>query len=85
MGLRVNPGLSFLDDERYDPVRPHSKLGVPIDDLAAAESGGSHALAGLEGVLVHSNCESTDFSELRQTVDCLEENNAGYPGAVGLA
>ena len=73
LGLRVNPGLSFLDDERYDPVRPHSKLGVPIDDLADAESGGSHALAGLGGVLVHSNCESTDFSELRQTVDCLED------------
>ena len=73
MGLRVNPGLSFLDDERYDPVRPHSKLGVPIDELADTESGGSHALAGLEGVLVHSNCESTDFSELRQTVDCLED------------
>lgn len=73
MGLRVNPGLSFLDDERYDPVRPHSKLGVPIDELADGESGGSHALAKLEGVLVHSNCESTDFAELQQTVDCLED------------
>ena len=26
----MNPGLSFVADERYDPCRPHSKLGVPI-------------------------------------------------------
>lgn len=70
-GLRVNPGLSFLDDERYDPSRPNSKLGVPVDELARAASGGSSAFAGLEGILVHSNCESTNFAELRQTVDCL--------------
>lgn len=71
LGIRVNPGLSFLDDERYDPARPNSKLGVPVDELAVAESGSSHILAGLDGILVHSNCESTNFAELRQTVDCL--------------
>ena len=27
-GIRVNPQLSFADDFRYDPCRPHSKLGV---------------------------------------------------------
>ena len=73
LGLRVNPGLSFLDDERYDPSRPHSKLGIPADELACAASGGNPGLAGLEGILVHSNCESTNFAELRQTVDCLSD------------
>ena len=73
LGLRVNPGLSFLDDERYDPARPHSKLGVPVDDLAVAGSNSDQLLRGLEGILVHSNCESTNFAELQETVDCLED------------
>ena len=73
LGIRVNPGLSFLDDERYDPARPHSKLGVPVDELALAESGSSNISAGVDGILIHSNCESTDFAELQRTVDCLED------------
>ncbi len=32
-GLRVNPKLSFLDDNRFDPCRPVSKLGVDIRQL----------------------------------------------------
>lgn len=71
-GLRVNPGLSFLEDERYDPSRLNSKLGVPVEEVAHAQSRSSEFLAGLDGILVHSNCESTNFEELRQTVDCLE-------------
>jgi len=30
-------------------------------------------LTGIDGILVHSNCESTDFAELRQTVECLTD------------
>ena len=71
LGLRVNPGLSFLDDERYDPSRPNSKLGVPLNELAGTVSGDIPVLARLDGILVHSNCESTNFAELQQTVDCL--------------
>lgn len=29
-GLRINPKLSFVADDRYDPCRTHSKLGVSI-------------------------------------------------------
>jgi len=32
-GLRINPELSFVKDERYDPCRKYSKLGVPISEL----------------------------------------------------
>ena len=49
-GLRVNPQLSFVDDDRFDPCRKHSKLGVPLDDLvstATADPGRSSE--GLEG------------------------------------
>jgi len=71
-GLRVNPGISFLDDERYDPCREHSKLGVPIDVLAGMDGLERLGSRKPEGLLVHTNCESTDFLELQQTVDCLQ-------------
>ena len=64
-GLRVNPQLSFVDDDRYNPCRPNSKLGVPLQDLIAL---GASGLSGLEGLQVHSNCESTRFQEIHDTV-----------------
>ena len=72
-GLRVNPGLSFLDDERYDPCREHSKLGVPLTDISAIKLDSDGSVDDLSGILVHSNCESTDFAELKRTVDRLGE------------
>ena len=68
-GLRVNPQLSFADDSRYDPCRPHSKLGVPLDELADVLRDESARLDGVGGLLVHSNCDSPDFGELRATVE----------------
>ena len=67
-GLRVNPQLSFLDDERYDPCRPASKLGVPLEDLVSAFHDDPARLAGVQGILFHSNCDSPDFGELLSTV-----------------
>ena len=65
-GLRVNPRLSFLDDERYDPCRPDSKLGAPLEEVAALAAGDPAQLTGIEGLQVHTNCESTDFNELEE-------------------
>ena len=71
-GLRVNPLLSFADDCRYDPCRPQSKLGVPLDDLAGVLRDEPDRLDGVRGLLVHSNCDSSDFRELRATVEQLQ-------------
>ncbi len=76
-GLRVNPRLSFLEDERYDPGRPDSKLGTPLETVAELAAGNPAALSGLEGVQVHNNCESTDFRELEATVDKLHQEIPG--------
>ena len=76
-GLRVNPGLSFLDDERYDPCRPNSKLGVPLEEITALAAGGGNPFDGLEGLLVHTNCDSNDFSQLEETVDRLHAEVSG--------
>ncbi len=69
IGLRVNPGHSFLDDHRYDPCRPHTKLGVPLDDLAAS----ADRIAPLiDGLHIHSNCDSTNLGELLETIQVLD-------------
>ena len=69
-GIRINPEIRFADDERYDPCRPHSKLGVPLSDFAErARRSGAARLA--EGAHMHSNCESDDLGELARTADAL--------------
>jgi len=62
-GLRLNPGKSFARDERYDPCRKYSKLGVPVSQVA------NENLEGVQGIHLHNNCESNDFAELKQTLE----------------
>ncbi len=73
IGLRVNPQVSFVEDVRYDPCRPHSKLGVPLNHLTEAVAADSALLAGVEGIHVHSNCDSTDLSQALATVRRIDE------------
>ncbi len=72
-GLRVNPQRSYVDDERYDPCRPHSKLGVPLAALRAAVAGGVLPLNRLDGLHFHTHCESESYGPLIETLALLEE------------
>jgi carboxynorspermidine decarboxylase len=67
IGLRVNPKLSFLNDDRFNPCRPHSKLGVDIEELIQ-----SVCLEQIEGLHVHNVFSATDFTPLTKTVDKLQ-------------
>ena len=69
-GLRINPELSFLNDERFDPCRPASKLGVPLSQLSGM-SGLAQHLAGIKGLHFHNNCDSQKFRDLELTVNKL--------------
>ena len=62
-GLRLNPEKSFARDERYDPCRKYSKLGVPVSRVA------NENLQGIQGIHLHNNCESKDYTELKQTLE----------------
>ena len=68
LGLRINPGVSLVAERRYDPCRPHSKLGASLDDLAGLAQG---APSGVEGIHIHNNCESDDLTELADTFDVI--------------
>ncbi len=69
IGLRVNPKLSFLHDERFDPCRRHSKLGVAIDELSR-----SICLDQIQGLHVHNIFSATDFRPLIKTIDKLRQH-----------
>lgn len=72
VGLRVNPGLSLVDDDRYDPCRPHSKLGVPIEALRSALRRDPSLREGFGGLHFHTNCDSSDYAPLLRTVERIE-------------
>lgn len=72
-GLRINPQLSFVKDERFNPSAKHSKLGVPLDQLVKLLENEPSKIDGLEGVHFHTNSESNDFSPLLETVMLLDE------------
>jgi carboxynorspermidine decarboxylase len=71
-GLRINPKLSSLNDERFDPCRPHSKLGVAIEYLENLES-----WHGIEGLHIHTSFSATDYTALTTTLQKLEDSLGG--------
>jgi carboxynorspermidine decarboxylase len=68
MGLRVNPKLSFLTDERFNPCRQNSKLGIDIDTLWQSNC---LELEQVSGLHFHTVFSATDFTPLLQTIDKL--------------
>ncbi|MDD5411436.1 MAG: carboxynorspermidine decarboxylase, partial [Methylobacter sp.] len=67
IGLRLNPKLSFLHDDRFDPCRQYSKLGIDMDELFR-----STCLDQIQGLHVHNIFSATDFTPLIKTVEKLQ-------------
>jgi carboxynorspermidine decarboxylase len=67
-GLRINPEISQVDDERFDPCRKHSKLGEPASNLKRLKA----LPPGISGIHFHNNCEADDFSGLKPTIERLQ-------------
>ncbi len=70
-GIRINPELSFVDDDRYNPCRPYSKLGVSLPAISTVLKQARASLHGISGIHFHNNCESRNFAELDTTVTKL--------------
>jgi len=68
LGLRINPGLSFLDDDRYNPCRSHSRLGVPMTQFSEAWRQ-TDIRARLSGLHFHTLFSSASFAPLAATVE----------------
>ena len=68
LGLRVNPKQSFLDDERFDPCRAYSKLGVSIDELWQSAD-----FDRLKGLHIHNVFSATEYTPLLETIAKLRK------------
>jgi len=66
LGLRLNPKLSFATDPRFDPCRPHSKLGVSLDSLTEIPK-------EIEGIHFHTVFSNTNYLSLEKTIHSLEQ------------
>lgn len=73
IGIRVNPGKSFVIDQRYNPSRNRSKLGVPFAELQENWNELLKCPHPPSGIHFHNNCESQEFGELYNTVVHLAE------------
>lgn len=71
-GLRINPGLSFTADIRYDPCRQNSKLGLPLQEVA------DQWPEGIKGLHFHTVFGSQGFAPLLQTVELIEAKLGNY-------
>ena len=60
MGIRLNPGVSEVEDPRYDPCRPYSKLGVPVEEFV--EFMAEPNAARIEGLHFHNACDFRSWS-----------------------
>ena len=78
-GIRINPELSFVADERYDPCRPDSKLGMSLAQIATANAEQALDWSLIQGVHIHNNCESTEFEPLQQSAEKVMRGLARYP------
>lgn len=72
LGLRINPQLSNSIDDRFNPCRMYSKLGMPImflETLLEANKTPQSLLRGISGIQFHTNCDSIDYNPLLHTVE----------------
>lgn len=72
LGLRINPQISAVQDERYDPCRRHSKLGVPLDQLANLIREEPEEFSKIDGVHFHANSESRSAVPLLAAVKQID-------------
>ncbi len=73
LGLRVNPELSLVETDLYNPCGENSRLGVRRADLPDVEAWPAH----LEGMHCHALCESS-AEESAQLIARFEEKFGDY-------
>ena len=70
-GIRVNPGISEVETDLYNPCFSGSRLGVLPEHLKGA------SLSGIEGMHAHALCENMADSSIA-LIDAFEEKFADY-------
>lgn len=74
VGIRVNPGISVVDDVRYDPCMPGSRLGIELRSVACEAAKRTSAVATVRGLHFHSNCDCDSVEPWIRTIRHVEEH-----------
>jgi carboxynorspermidine decarboxylase len=68
-GIRVNPGISWARDDRYDACRRNSKLGVQVTELIKWFD--DNDAPSIRGLHVHNSCLSESWRPLLKTISTV--------------
>lgn len=70
-GIRVNPEISQVETDLYNPCAPGSRLGVTVEQF------GGKLPEGIEGFHCHALCESSSY-EFEKLMQAFEEKFAQF-------
>ena len=73
--IRINPEKSFIGNNRYDPCKPYSQLGVPISYFV--EHIKTNFLK-IKGIHFHNNCQSAYLQNFIETMNHIESCLGNY-------
>ena len=72
MGLRINHGVSSIRDDRYNPCREASKLGVPLEELKGFARMQPEKFKRLKGLHFHSHFLEGDTKPLQAALGFIQ-------------
>lgn len=71
LGLRINPEISVIETNIYNPCAPGARFGVTIENMP------EHLPSGIEGFHFHALCESTSY-DLEKVLSQVESAFGKY-------
>lgn len=72
VGLRVNPGTSWVSNTRSDPCRSDSKLGISLAELTGVLKDDPRRLDGVTGLHIHANHRSRNGQHWVASIEAIE-------------
>ncbi len=72
-GLRINPKIQIVADERYDPCRKYSKLGIDLNLFINEYFQNFDEFAKIDGIHFHNNCSDNSAETLFKVVNHICE------------
>lgn len=77
VGLRINPQVSTVSCDIYNPCKENSRLGITYDILQTELLKDSNLLNKIEGFHFHTLCEQ-DSSNLKMVLEKFKQNFSKY-------
>ena len=73
LGLRINHGISSIGDDRYNPCRKASKLGIPVEELKDFALAHPNLSQKLKGLHFHTHFLEADAKPLGKALQSIED------------